>query len=110
MYLTVVWDITPDTRFFYISQAVGWGVPAALLTAAMSISGVSFRFGSTCHINHDKSMMTFWGWLLAVAGSAVIIQISTYVLRQIALRVLLTLHVLQIRLLYPRLSQKSVGR
>jgi hypothetical protein len=79
MHLTVVWDIVPGTRFFYISQAVGWGVPAALFTSAISISGVSFRFGSTCHINHDDSMATFWGWLLAVAGAALIVQITTYV-------------------------------
>ncbi|KAH0009778.1 hypothetical protein KCU78_g10579, partial [Aureobasidium melanogenum] len=78
MHLTVVWDIVPGTRFFYISQAVGWGVPAALFTSAISISGVSFRFGSTCHINHDDSMATFWGWLLAVAGAALIVQITTF--------------------------------
>ncbi|THV87698.1 hypothetical protein D6D29_00553 [Aureobasidium pullulans] len=78
MHLTVVWDIVPGPRFFNISQAVGWGVPAALFTAAISISGVSFRFGNACHINHEDSMVTFWGWLLAVAGAAVIVQISTF--------------------------------
>lgn len=77
MHLTVVWDIVPGTRFFYISQAIGWGVPAALFTSAISISGVSFRFGGTCHINHSDSMATFWGWLLAVAGAALIVQIAT---------------------------------
>ncbi|KAI4738668.1 hypothetical protein E4T50_10890 [Aureobasidium sp. EXF-12298] len=78
MHLTVVWDIVPGPRFFYISQAVGWGVPAALFAAAISISGVSFRFGNACHINHDNSMVTFWGWLLAVAGAAVIVQMCTF--------------------------------
>ncbi|KAI5204132.1 hypothetical protein E4T39_03673 [Aureobasidium subglaciale] len=78
MHLTVVWDIVPGPRFFYISQAVGWGIPAALFTSAISISGVSFRFGNACHINHDDSMVTFWGWLLAVAGAALIVQISTF--------------------------------
>ncbi|KAI4731707.1 hypothetical protein E4T49_00580 [Aureobasidium sp. EXF-10728] len=78
MHLTVVWDIVPGSRFFYTSQALGWGIPAALFTSAITTSGVSFRFGSTCHINHDDSMVTFWGWLLGIAGAALIIQISTF--------------------------------
>lgn len=78
MNLQICWDIVPGRRFFYVSQAVGWGIPAALFTAAMTVTGVSFRFGSACHINHEKSMQDFWGPLLGFAGAAGVLQLTTF--------------------------------
>jgi len=58
--------------------ATGWGIPAIGLTVAMVFSGVSFRFGDTCHINHKNSLATLWIPLLAFAGITVITQFATF--------------------------------
>ncbi|EMC95002.1 hypothetical protein BAUCODRAFT_72633, partial [Baudoinia panamericana UAMH 10762] len=78
MNLQICWDIVPGRRFFYLSQAIGWGIPAALFAASMSITGVSFRFGTACHINHETSMQDFWGPLLGFAGAAGVLQLFTF--------------------------------
>lgn len=77
MHLQICWDIVPGRKFFYFSQALGWGVPAAIFAATITVTGVSFRFGNACHVNHEKSMQSFWGWLLAIAAAAVVMQLST---------------------------------
>ncbi|GAB7363526.1 hypothetical protein MBLNU230_g3795t1 [Neophaeotheca triangularis] len=77
MNLQICWDIVPGKKFFYASQALGWGIPGVLFTATMTVTGVSFRFGNECHVNHDNSMATFWGPLMAIAGLAGIIQLIT---------------------------------
>lgn len=78
MHLQICWDVTPGRKFFYWAQVLGWVFPAALFVAAITSSGVSFRFGpAACHINHNKSMLDFWGWLLAIAGVAIVIQLCT---------------------------------
>lgn len=77
MHLQICWDIVPGRKFFYASQALGWGIPAVLFTATITVTGVSFRFGDSCHVNHEKSLQDFWGWLLAVAGGSVILQFAT---------------------------------
>lgn len=78
MNLQICWDIVPGRKFFYISQAAGWGVPAAFFTAVMALTGVSFRFGSACHVNHQYAMADFWGPLLGMAGAAGILQLFTF--------------------------------
>ncbi|KXT07624.1 hypothetical protein AC578_10148 [Pseudocercospora eumusae] len=78
MNLQICWDIVPGRKFFYISQLAGWGVPAILFTITITITGVSFRFGNACHVNHENSMGDFWGPLLAMAGMAAILQVGTF--------------------------------
>ncbi|KAK4994199.1 hypothetical protein LTR66_005713 [Elasticomyces elasticus] len=78
MHLQICWDTVPGRKFFYASQALGWGIPAVLFTATLTVTGVSSRFGDACHVNHKKSMGDFWGPLLAFAGSAVILQLATF--------------------------------
>lgn len=78
MNLQICWDIVPGRRFFYLSQALGWGVPAVLFCATMTVTGVSFRFGKECDVNHAHSMADFWGPLLALAAAAGILQIMTF--------------------------------
>jgi hypothetical protein len=78
MNLQICWDIVPGRKFFYGSQALGWGLPAALFTATMTVTGVSFRFGSACHVNHPHSMADFWGPLLGLAGAAGLLQLVTF--------------------------------
>jgi hypothetical protein len=79
MNLQICWDIVPGTRFFYTSQALGWGASATLFALTMSLTGVSFRMGDTCHVNHKHAMEVFWGPLLFMAGAAGLLQLGTFV-------------------------------
>lgn len=78
MNLQICWDIVPGRKFFYFSQAFGWGIPAILFAATLTATGVSFRFGNACHVNHNNSMADFWGPLMAIAGLAGILQLITF--------------------------------
>ncbi len=62
----------------WFSQAFGWGIPLIGLTLLLVFSGVSFRFGQTCHINHENSLADFWIPLLIFAGLTVLIQFATF--------------------------------
>lgn len=59
------------------SHASGWLVPFIVVTLALVFSGVSFRFGATCHINHKNSLADFWIPILLFAGLTVLIQFAT---------------------------------
>jgi hypothetical protein len=78
MNLQICWDIVPGRKFFYVSQVFGWGIPAILFTVTMTVTGVSFRFGSACHVNHADSMADFWGPMMGIAGIAGILQLTTF--------------------------------
>lgn len=78
MNLQICWDIVPGKKFFYASQALGWGIPAVLFTTSMTVTGLSFRFGNACLLNHEYSMSDFWGPLLGFAGAAGLLQIATF--------------------------------
>ena len=69
----------PGRKFFWGALLAGWGIPAISLALVTSLTGVSYRFGDTCHINHEKSLQTLWGPLLAFAGASVIMQSITLV-------------------------------
>lgn len=43
------------------------------------MSGVSFRFGDYCHVNHTKSLGTLWGPLLGFSGISITLQLATFV-------------------------------
>lgn len=58
-------------------MAFGWGIPIIGLAVALAITGSSYRFGSICHINHDKGLYDFWGPLMALAGATLIIHLAT---------------------------------
>jgi len=62
----------------WFAQAVGWGIPAIGVILAFLLSGVSFRFGQTCHINHKNSVADLWIPLLIFAGLTIIIQFATF--------------------------------
>jgi len=77
MHLQICWDIVPGKKFFIFAQAGGWGLVALILTLTIIFTGVSFRFGDACHVNAKNSMAVFWGPLMAVAGSAALLQGAT---------------------------------
>ena len=70
--------MVPGKKFAMCAYLAGWGVPAISLALLLTLTGVSYRFGSTCHVNHDNSIATFWGPMLAFAGAATILQFSTF--------------------------------
>lgn len=62
----------------YGAFAAGWGLPAIALVFALVFSGVSFRFGDTCHINHTNGLADFWIPLLVFAALTVALQFATF--------------------------------
>lgn len=63
----------------WATLVVGWSIPAIALALALVFSGVSFRFGDTCHINHNNSLADFWVPLLVLSGITLIVQFATIV-------------------------------
>jgi hypothetical protein len=78
MHLQICWDIIPGQWFFYTAQGLGWGIVATLFTVTITITGVSFRFGDTCHVNPNNSMADFWGPMLGISTAAALIQVLTF--------------------------------
>ncbi|KAI9669412.1 MAG: hypothetical protein M1831_000448 [Alyxoria varia] len=78
MHLQICWDIIPGRLFFWFAQLFGWLLAFVLLSTELSLSGVSFRFGDYCHVNHAHSLATLWGPLLGFAGLSLLLQLSTF--------------------------------
>ncbi|RMX80942.1 hypothetical protein D0868_16067 [Hortaea werneckii] len=78
MNLQICWDIVPGKKFFYAAQAFGWGIPAVLFAASLTLTGLSYHFGNACLLNHRNSMADFWGPLLGIAGAAGLLQLATF--------------------------------
>lgn len=77
LHLQICWELVVGKYFHIFSQAAGWGVPTIAAVASLVFSGVSFRFGSTCHINHENSLAAFWIPLMVVSGLTAILQFAT---------------------------------
>jgi hypothetical protein len=78
LHLQICWQVVVGRNFMWFSQVAGWGIPAIGIIVALVISGVSFRFGPTCHINHQASLATLWIPLLVFAGFTIILQFGTF--------------------------------
>lgn len=70
--------MVPGKKFAIGAYLAGWGVPAISLALVLTMTGVSYRFASSCLVNHDNSIATFWGPLIAFAGAATILQFATF--------------------------------
>jgi hypothetical protein len=77
MHLQICWDVVPGIKFFYLANGLGWGFPLVVFVICMSLTGVSYRFGDTCHLNANHSMGDFWAPMLACAGIAAFLQFAT---------------------------------
>ncbi len=77
LHLQICWEVVPGNKFFYASLAFGWLIPVVGLALTLSLTGVSFRFGNVCHINHKDALADFWGPLLAFAALAMVLQFIT---------------------------------
>ncbi|KAK4129323.1 hypothetical protein N657DRAFT_67823 [Parathielavia appendiculata] len=78
LHLQICWQLVVGRNFMWFSQVAGWGIPVLGVTLAFVFSGVSFRFGETCHINHKNSLADLWIPLLVFAGLTIIIQFATF--------------------------------
>lgn len=79
LHLQICWEVVPGKIFHAAALLGGWGLPAIFLAIALSLTGVSFRFGNVCHINHDNGLADFWGPLLGFAALALVIQTVTMI-------------------------------
>ena len=77
LHLQICWEVIPGKKFFYGALAAGWIIPAIALALALSLTGVSYRFGNVCHINHKDGLQDFWGPLLGFGALALLFQFST---------------------------------
>lgn len=77
LHLQICWQVVLGSSFMWGTLIVGWVIPASGLALALVFSGVSFRFGDTCHINHNNSLADFWIPLLVLAGITLIVQFVT---------------------------------
>ncbi|EEH11115.1 conserved hypothetical protein [Histoplasma capsulatum G186AR] len=77
LHLQICWDVVPGHKFFFTTLTLGWVIPAVGLALALFITGISYRFGNICHINHDNSLADFWGPLMGLAALALMIQFVT---------------------------------
>lgn len=78
LHLQICWQVLVGRNFMIFAQAAGWGVPIIGIALALVFSGVSFRFGPTCHINHKNSLADFFIPLLIFAGATVVLTFSTF--------------------------------
>ncbi|KAI0863050.1 hypothetical protein F4860DRAFT_502193 [Xylaria cubensis] len=78
LHLQICWQMVVGRNYMWFSQVLGWGIPIIGLILLLVFSGVSFRFGQTCHINHENSLADFWIPLLIFAGLTVVIQFATF--------------------------------
>ena len=78
LHLQICWQVQPGRKFFWSSVLAGWAIPITFATIVLILTGVSYRFGDTCHINHDKAVQDYWIPLLCFAGASTILQFSTF--------------------------------
>ncbi|KAL6715922.1 hypothetical protein ACLMJK_006883 [Lecanora helva] len=78
IHLQICWQVVPGKKFFWASILGGWGVPALIVAIALPVTGISYRFGDTCHINHTKALDDYWGPLLAFAAISTVLQFTTF--------------------------------
>jgi len=78
IHLQICWQVVPGKKFFWSSVIAGWGLPAIFVAVALPVTGTSYRFGNTCHINHQKALDDYWGPLLAFAGISTVLQFATF--------------------------------
>ncbi|KAI1916123.1 hypothetical protein LOY89_002740 [Ophidiomyces ophidiicola] len=77
LHVQICWDVVPGRKFFISTMCFGWGIPIIGLATAMAVTGTSYRFGSICHINHEKGLFIFWGPLMTFAGATMLIHLTT---------------------------------
>ncbi|KAK0809469.1 hypothetical protein LTR75_005909 [Friedmanniomyces endolithicus] len=76
-HLRVCADLHHTTPLFWTAHTLGWGLPALFLAISLPITGVSYQVGKTCFPNQRSAFITWFGWLLAFACLAALLQFIT---------------------------------
>ena len=63
---------------FWGSLLAGWGIPILVSACSLANTGVSYRFGDTCHINHHQALEDYWGPILFFGAAAALLQFATF--------------------------------
>lgn len=77
LHLQICWEVSTGNKFFWTTLVVGWLIPGIGVTLTLTLTGVSYRFGNICHINHKNGLEDYWGPLLAFATLALVLQFIT---------------------------------
>ncbi|KOS16893.1 hypothetical protein ESCO_004859 [Escovopsis weberi] len=78
LHLQICWQIAVGQSFVVSALLAGWGIPIIGIVLALVYSGMSFRFGATCHINHKNSLADLWIPLLVFSGLTLLITMATF--------------------------------
>lgn len=78
IHLQICWQVVPGPKFFWTSVLAGWAVPATFVAVTLPLTGTSYRFSATCHINHQKALGDYWIPLLTFAAVSTILQFATF--------------------------------
>ncbi|KAL2867128.1 protein gprM [Aspergillus lucknowensis] len=76
-HLQVCWEVILGPKFMWGALICGLGIPIIGTSIMLVLTGVSFRFGDTCHINIEKSLQDYWIPLISFAGASLIMQFTT---------------------------------
>ena len=63
---------------FWGALIAGWGIPILIASSSLAVTGVSYRFGDTCHINHNQALADYWSPILFFGAAATILQFATF--------------------------------
>jgi hypothetical protein len=77
IHLQLCWGFKKIDSLYWPIQVLGWGLPALFLALTISITGVSYRLGTTCLPNQKNSYVTYFGWLMAFACISGLLQLYT---------------------------------
>ncbi|EAW11941.1 protein gprM [Aspergillus clavatus NRRL 1] len=76
-HLQVCWEVILGPKFMWGALICGWGIPIIGITVMLLLTGVSFRFGSMCHINIEKGLQDYWIPITAFAVASLLLQLAT---------------------------------
>ncbi|KAK5072591.1 hypothetical protein LTR64_004934 [Lithohypha guttulata] len=77
LHLQICWEVATGNLFYWTTLIIGWLIPGIDVTLTLALTGVSYRFGNVCHLNHKNGLEVFWGPLLAFATLALVLQFIT---------------------------------
>lgn len=76
-HLRVCWDFKNLELFKWLALVLGIGLPGLFLALEIPLTGVSYRISGTCVPNQPHAYETWLGWLIAFAGVAAVLQVTT---------------------------------
>ncbi|KAH8691976.1 hypothetical protein BGW36DRAFT_410508 [Talaromyces proteolyticus] len=75
LYLHLRWEKELGKMFMVFSLVVIFVGAAGLLVLAMTLTGASYQIGSICVIDIQRGKGTFWGPLLAIGATTILLQV-----------------------------------